>query len=88
MRRAMEDVMESARRRIPDERAWAAFVVEEALVSEAESDMRLLERSRPRRSIDSVRWVWRASRPWMWTGNDCERVSVCGAMVRNWRLRV
>lgn len=49
--------MESARRRIPDERAWAAFVVEEALASEAESHMRLLVRSRPRRSIDSVRWV-------------------------------
>lgn len=83
----MEDVKESARRCIPDERAWAAFAAE-ALASEPESDMRLLERSRPRRSIDSVRWVWRVSRTWMWTGKDCERVSVCGAMVRNWRLRV
>lgn len=83
----MEDVIESERRRIPDERAWAAFA-EEALASEPESDMRLLESSKPRRSIDSVRWVWRASRTWTWTGNDGERVSVCGAMVRNWRLRV
>lgn len=78
----MEAVIESARRRIPDERPWAAFV-EEVLASELESDMRLLESRRPRRSIDSVRWVWRVSRTWMWMGNDCERVRVCGAMVRN-----
>lgn len=82
----MELEMESARRRSPDESACAWLAVNDEASASA-SDGLLLDRRRPSRSMDSVRCVWRVSSAWMWMGYAWERVSVCCAMVRNWRPR-
>lgn len=34
-----------------------------------------------------VRFVWRASRAWMWMWDEGERVMDWAGSVRNWRLR-
>lgn len=82
----MELEMESARRRSPEESACAWLAVDDEASASASDDL-LFDRRRPSRSMDSVRCVWRVSSAWMWMGNACERVSVCCAMVRNWRPR-
>lgn len=64
LRRTMELVMESARRRSPDESACAWLAVDDEASVSASDDLPL-DRRRPRRSMDSVRCVWRVSSAWM-----------------------
>ena len=83
----MEEEMESARRRRPEERDCAVLLTVGASMPPGVGGL-LLARRRPRRSIDSLRWVWTVSRAWMWMGTECERVSAWGGIVLNWRPRV